>query len=83
MTGFPDATAVHAAVLRVLGLVLEIDPSPGVLAREACPEWDSLKHVQIVFALEDTFGLAFSLEELAELNDSETIARYVADRLGA
>jgi acyl carrier protein len=83
MRAFPDVAAVHAEVLRVLGLVLEIDPPESVLVRETCPEWDSLKHVQIVFALEDAFGVAFSLEELAELNDSGTITRHVADRLGA
>jgi acyl carrier protein len=74
---------VHQRVVGVLALVLGIDPAPLTLAREGCPQWDSLAHVQIVFALEDAFGVSFSLEELSELTDSETIARLVADRLGA
>jgi acyl carrier protein len=83
MTAFPNDASIHAEVLRVLRLVLGVDAFGGQFVRQTCPDWDSLKHVQIVFALEDAFGVAFSLEELADLNDSETIARYVAERLGA
>ena len=71
---------IRAEVLRVLGLVLGIEPPP-VLRRRDCPQWDSLAHVQIVFALEDAFGLAFSLQELTELTDSDSIALHVKARL--
>ena len=52
-------------------------------ARDAVPEWDSLKHVEIMFVLEDEFATEFSEAELSDLDSLAKIvdclcARYAA-----
>lgn len=39
--------------------------------------WDSLKKVEIVFALEDEFGIMFEQEEIAEIKTPEGIVECV------
>lgn len=39
--------------------------------------WDSLKKVEIVFALEDEFGIMFEQEEIAEMKTPESIVECV------
>ena len=39
--------------------------------------WDSLKHLQVIFALEDHTGLRFSPEMIAEMNSVERIMEMV------
>ncbi len=34
------------------------------MTRENFPTWDSLGHIRLVSALEETFGLNFSIEEI-------------------
>ncbi|GJH09279.1 acyl carrier protein [Caballeronia novacaledonica] len=45
--------------------------------REHSPEWDSLKHMEIMFALEDEFGTEFSEEELADLDSASKIVSAI------
>jgi acyl carrier protein len=40
---------------------------PQVAERDMTPDWDSLKHVQLVFGLEEEFGVEFTPEEIAEI----------------
>lgn len=40
--------------------------------------WDSLKHISIIFSVEDAFGVEFAEEELAEIQGvSDLIERVV------
>jgi acyl carrier protein len=41
------------------------------------PDWDSLRHVELVFALEDTLGIRFDENEIPTLLSLETIADSV------
>jgi len=34
------------------------------MTRENFPTWDSLGHIRLVSALEETFGVSFSIEEI-------------------
>ncbi len=44
------------------------------------PKWDSLKHVELMFALEERFDIEFSERELEELESmSRIISRITAD----
>jgi len=65
---------IEKAVLEALQIVLktEVDLSS---SRENCAQWDSLKHIEIIFAVEDALGLQFDEAELADLN---SVARIVA-----
>lgn len=37
---------------------------------DAVKEWDSLRHVELIFALEDAFGLDCSPDDIADLYSS-------------
>jgi acyl carrier protein len=70
-------------VREILSLVLEIPIGPGDrVSRETEPRWDSLHHVEVVFTLEDEFGVSFDEEELTGLTRvdalSEAITRHLA-----
>jgi acyl carrier protein len=60
---------VLAALASVLKCEVDLDTS-----RENTPQWDSLKHVEIIFAVEDELGIEFSEKELASL---DSVAKIV------
>jgi acyl carrier protein len=70
-------TEVRQLLARMLG--------PGVngggdMRRADLAQWDSLKHVEIVFALEDQFGVHFDESEFATLDSVTAIAAAVRKR---
>jgi acyl carrier protein len=73
---------IEKAVLEALQIVLktEVDLSS---SRENCAQWDSLKHIEIIFAIEDALGLQFDEAELADLNSVERIVAAVQDHHAA
>jgi acyl carrier protein len=44
------------------------------------PRWDSLQHIALVQALERTFGLSLSMDEMMELIDVGAIERLLKRR---
>jgi acyl carrier protein len=46
---------------------------------ETMPEWDSLKQINLVFALEDVFGVQFSEKQILEMKSVERIVRAVEE----
>jgi len=75
---------IRAEVRRVLGLVLGRTYADGAeIRRDQEPAWDSLKHVEIFFAVEDRFGVHFTAEELGSLSSSAKIAQAVERHLAA
>lgn len=71
---------VYAVVSKVMGVpVGEIsdDSSPDTIAA-----WDSLKHMNLVLALEEEFGVRFSPEQIVELLNVELIRMTVQELLG-
>lgn len=71
-------TKLYSTVADVLG----IDESKVNAATSAENEerWDSLRHMNIVFAVEDAFGIRFSDEEIPLLTSVESIERALASR---
>jgi acyl carrier protein len=51
--------------------------------RKDIPEWDSLKHMQLVFAVEEQFNLQFSEEEIAGLDSMSCFAKLIEERSAA
>ena len=61
-----------------MGLVLRRPvPAGENVTREGEPRWDSLRHVELIFSIEDEFGLTFDETELAELTNLEALVRAV------
>ncbi|HEY3857326.1 MAG TPA: acyl carrier protein [Verrucomicrobiae bacterium] len=48
--------------------------------RKDVPEWDSLKHMQLVFAVEEQFNMQFSEEEIAALDSVARFAELIQER---
>ena len=77
-------SSVRAEVSKLLSLALRrpVDESEKP-ARDLDPAWDSLKHVEIVFLLEDHFELRFTDTELDQLHDAAQIAQVLEARRAA
>lgn len=69
---------IESAVLKIIGTVLK-EPVDLDASRATLSKWDSLKHVEIMFALEDEFDVVFSEEELASLDNVRIIVKRVAE----
>lgn len=63
---------IKIVVLSVLKTVLkcEVDDE---MSRENISQWDSLKHIEVIFAIEDELNLQFPEEMLPDLNSVERI----------
>jgi acyl carrier protein len=68
-------------VRRLVGMILRrpIGESENP-SRGAEPAWDSLKHVEIAFLLEDRFGIRLTGRDVANLDDVEQIVKLVEAR---
>lgn len=73
---------IEFQVLDVLKAALKMPVDAG-LQRSAAPTWDSLKHVEIVFALEDVLGLEFSPDEMGSLDSAQRIIDVAVARHAA
>ena len=45
--------------------------------------WDSVAHINLMFAIEERFGIQFAGNELAEFENIGALKRYLADKTGA
>jgi acyl carrier protein len=84
ITVYLAGSDLRREVLRLVGYILgrtmgeRENPS-----RSAEAGWDSLKHVELMFLLEDHFAVRFSEEEMAELEDADGIAKLLERRRAA
>jgi acyl carrier protein len=68
------AASIEADVRDLLLRILAIEgTSPANLNRREVESWDSLKHMEIVFALEDRYEVCFDESEFAELDSPVAI----------
>lgn len=52
--------------------------SPGHYDKADLPEWDSLRHVELIFALEDSFGVAVPRDKIADLySDTDSVLAFL------
>lgn len=67
------------AVRMVIADVLEIEPAlvSDDASRETLGEWDSLSHLRLVMALEETFGIRLTMGEIVELTSLQAITARV------
>jgi acyl carrier protein len=72
MTGFPD---VLAAVLEVP--VAEMNDDVGPATHDT---WTSIKHLQLIVALEDEYGVALTRQEIRSIRSVGDIRRILRGR---
>ena len=75
---------IHAAVAELLSITVGRPIAlTEAVTRDAEPTWDSLKHVELIFMLEERFGVQFSEEEMAALRSSGDIVHAVEGKSAA
>lgn len=75
---------VEERIRQIMGIVFERPVAPGEsLSFGTEPAWDSLRHVELIFSIEDEFGIRFEEVELAELRNLQTLTDAVARRMVA
>jgi acyl carrier protein len=57
----------------------QIEPTESV-TRDSEATWDSLKHVELILMLEERFGVQFSEEEMAALNNTDQIVSAIEQK---
>ena len=69
-------------VRNVLAEVLQIPLGKVIdnLAMSDVEGWDSLKHMELIVSLEQTFGLEFTFEEIVALRSVVEIKRVLRER---
>lgn len=68
---------------QVMGSILKVDPTtidPGS-SNDSIPTWDSLKHMNLVLALEEEFGVSIPDEEAANITSYALIKLVLEDLL--
>jgi acyl carrier protein len=72
---------IESKVCSVVCSVLRIPMGdPSRIVRAAVPAWDSLKHISIVFAIEDEFSVSFSEDEIAAVASTDDLVRLLHQR---
>jgi len=78
------AEALEGEIRDLLVMILKLPESPPAdLVRGGVPQWDSLKHMEVVFALEDRYGVRFDESEFAALDSPVAIAKALRKHLAA
>ena len=61
----PEVRAILAQVFKISSDEAAGDPSP-----DSVPAWDSMSHLQLIFALEATFGIRFHIREMQAMDSA-------------
>ena len=73
MSADPDAV-----IAEILTLILERPVSVGErVLREEEAGWDSLKHLEIIFAVEAALGVTFTPEDMAAINGTPSLLTMI------
>lgn len=71
-----DPDALELEVARIVSGILRVDVGVDA-SRLNVPGWDSLRHVEILFAVEEAYGLTLDEAEMAALDSVKSLARRV------
>lgn len=77
------ATDLDSRIREVMAEILEVELGEigEELGRDDFPRWDSMNHLRIVSALEEAFGIRFTMKEVGEMERFATVRRLVAEHL--
>ena len=74
----------QASVKRVMASVLEIDEAviDGDTSMDTIPSWDSLKQMNLVLTLEESFGVTIPDEDAGNATSFKLICLVLEEQLG-
>jgi acyl carrier protein len=75
--------ALKAEIVDVLSVTLRVpcDRITEEFSPAECDTWDSVRHLMIMLAIEDRFGITFDEREITELTNVATISSAVQTHL--
>jgi len=50
---------------------------------ESVQSWDSLSHINLIFAIEEFFNININEEEMIQMNNYETIVNIVSEKVNS
>lgn len=74
---------IEQQLREILSLVLGPTLPDGELSRDTVPTWDSLRQVEIIFAVEEAFDVQLSEAEMADAASLAAFADIVEAHLAA
>ena len=79
-----DGETGHEKVLRIFSSILGVglERLTPYISRDTFEEWDSIKHMYIILALEEEFGIEFEDEQIAEFETMADIMGAVSVKTG-
>lgn len=78
------STSLDQRFWRLFSRVLGREVEPGRYDTGQLPQWDSLRHVELIFELEEAFGIQVPQDRIAALySDTDTVLAFVREQLAA
>lgn len=77
-----DRDQIEQVVVKTLSAALKCEVDRNT-SRQNTPQWDSLKHIDAVFTLEEELNLEFSEQEMVEMDSVAKIVELVLHRNAA
>ncbi len=72
------AETLEARVRALMAPLLGIDPAgPGEVLRDDTAQWDSLRHIELIFLIEEEFGVTLTEAQMAELDSLSAAVRLL------
>ena len=69
---------LHQQIGSILSEVLNTTLPPDINPkREEMPNWDSLKHMELILRLEEQFNVRFSIKEVAEITSLDDLVEII------
>jgi acyl carrier protein len=69
---------VEQRVQDIVALVLQVSTATAsTAARDVTAEWDSLKHVELMFTVEQAFDVEFTGKEMADAQSTDALVEVV------
>jgi acyl carrier protein len=74
----------HAELAEIVAAVLEVDPAEisDPAGPATLPSWTSMRHIQLVVAVQEAYGLSFDYTEISGIRTVGDLRALVAARAG-
>jgi len=76
-------SSVQEGIIDVLAVLLRVPPAQitADFSPTQCETWDSVRHLMIMLAIEDKFGVTFDEKQIAALTSPAAIGNAVRSQL--
>ncbi len=80
-----SSSEVDSRVREVMAGVLDVNAGEidDGFRRDDASAWDSMNHLRLISALEEAFGIRFTMKEVGEMESFGDVRQRVAERLQA